>query len=486
MSGKRNGGSQPEPDDTEYTGRYVILLPEEAAEQGTRSLGKVMGIRADVVRGDQPDELADLSTHNVFFSDIGTAVVQMDADQLDYLGMVEEKGGTPFLAVEPERIVRTLAIAGPGADGFGSLLGAPFRSEASLLLGEPVQEQPPGKSPLDGGLPAGLPLEATALQESTAAYLRGYRDSIVHLVDRLLGEGGGAEKAQLAPAVQSWSDGEATWGLHATGVTDSQYTGRGVKVAVLDTGFGPHRDFSDRDMLTACFIQGQRVADGQGHGTHCVGTACGLRAPAKVPRYGIAYEADILVGKVLGDDGSGTDSGILAGINWAVAQGAQIISMSLGALTRPGQTFSQVYEGVARRALMRGTLLIAAAGNESKRPTLITPVAHPANCPSIVAVAALDPTLNLAWFSNGGLNPNGGEVNIAAPGVDVFSSVPRPPFYRRLAGTSMATPHVAGIAALFAQATNKKGQALWQAIARSARRLPLSARDVGLGLVRAP
>jgi subtilisin family serine protease len=286
--------------------------------------------------------------------------------------------------------------------------------------------------------------------------------------------------------VQSWSDGEATWGLHATGVTDSQYTGQGVKVAVLDTGFGPHRDFSDRNMLTACFIQGQQGADGQGHGTHCVGTACGLRAPAKVPRYGIAYEADILVGKVLGDDGSGTDSGILAGINWAVAQGAQIISMSLGASTRLGQTFSQVYEGVARRALMRGTLLIAAAGNESKRPTLITPVAHPANCPSIVAVAALDSALNLAWFSNGALNPNGGEVNIAAPGVDVFSSVPRPPFYRRLAGTSMATPHVAGIAALFAQATNKKGQALWQAIARSARRLPLSARDVGLGLVRAP
>ncbi|MCP3143201.1 S8 family serine peptidase [Pyxidicoccus xibeiensis] len=484
----------PGPDETQYTGRYIVLLPEGATEQGTRSLQKLAGIKANVMRGDRPEEQQDVTTQNVIFSDINAAVLQMDPDQLRSLGTAEEKGDLPFLAVEPERVVHAIGLGDLGSDGLNPQRPMPSWSETVLPPGAltALQQQPGGEFAREERLPVPIPFEEGmgmgVGQDATLAYLRGYRDSVVQLVDRLLAEGGGAlgMRERIAPQAERWNESEATWGLQATGVIASRYTGRGVKVAVLDTGFGPHRDFGGRNIVTASFIQGQTVDDGNGHGTHCIGTACGFRPAARVPRYGIAYESDIYAGKVLSNQGSGTDGSILAGINWAVAQGAQVISMSLGAPALPGQGFSHVYEGVARRALLRGTLIIAAAGNESRRPGVTRPVAHPANCPSIAAVAAIDAAFQVAAFSCGAINPNGGEVNIAAPGVDVLSSVPLPPFYRRLAGTSMATPHVAGIAALFAQATNRTGLALWQAMARCARRLPHPASDVGLGLVRAP
>jgi subtilisin family serine protease len=177
----------------------------------------------------------------------------------------------------------------------------------------------------------------------------------------------------------------------------------------------------------------------------------------------------------------------LAGINWAVTSGCHIISMSLGSAVFPGQSFSPIYEQVAQRALAAGSLIIAAAGNESQRPGHIAPVAHPANCPSIMAVAALDVRFQVASFSCGGLNPQGGQVDIAGPGVSVRSSWPRPVLYNTISGTSMATPHVAGIAALHAEANpNARGLALANLLIQSARRLALPSRDVGSGLVQAP
>src|SRR5437899_1921207 len=161
--------------------------------------------------------------------------------------------------------------------------------------------------------------------------------------------------------------------------------------------------------------------------------------------------------------------------------------MSLGAPVQVGQSFSPVFEQVGRRALAAGTLIIAAAGNESHRPQQIAPVGHPANCPSIMAVGALDQRLKVAFFSSAGLNPQGGQVDVAAPGVAVRSSWPRPTLYNTISGTSMATPHVAGIAALLAEAhAQARGLALWALIIQHAKHLGSPNRDVGAGIAQAP
>jgi subtilisin len=278
-----------------------------------------------------------------------------------------------------------------------------------------------------------------------------------------------------------------TWGLQATGAPNSRATGKGIKVAVLDTGFDlEHPDFAGRTVVSSSFVQGEEVQDGHGHGTHCIGTSCGPRDLESGPGYGVAYEAEIYAGKVLSNAGSGADGGILSGINWAITSGCAVVSMSLGAATRPGQAFSRTFERVATRAMEKGTLIIAAAGNESdRRAGRVNPVGHPANCPSIMSVSAIDVHRKMAWFSCGTVDAVGA-VDVTGPGVDVHSSWPMPLRYKRISGTSMATPHVSGIAALIAQATGARGFELWARLAQKGQRLPLPSTDVGAGLVQAP
>jgi subtilisin family serine protease len=289
-------------------------------------------------------------------------------------------------------------------------------------------------------------------------------------------------------APTSVSEAQDTWGLQSTRVTQSRFSGRGVRVAILDTGIdGQHPDFVARSIVSESFVPSASVDDGSGHGTYCAGVACGPFSPAQLPRYGVASGADLYVGKVIGDDGSGTDGSILAGIDWAVRNGCAIVSLSVGSPVAPGEPYSPVYEQVAQRALAAGTLIIAAAGNDSIRPDEIAPVDHPANCPSILAIAAIDEYLNIAPFSCGGINADGGEINVAAPGVAIRSSWPRPALYRTDSGTSMATPCVAGIAALLAEANpSVRGSDLLALLIKGAQPLALPARDVGAGLAQAP
>jgi hypothetical protein len=304
-------------------------------------------------------------------------------------------------------------------------------------------------------------------EELSADYLRGFRRA----VEALTADAGGTIGGDSGE-IEAESLG-ATWGLNACRVPPSSRSGLGIRVAVLDTGMAlNHPDFAGRQFVTNTFV-GQPVQDLNGHGTHCIGTSCGpLSPPGTTPRYGIGHKvAPIFVGKVLSNAGSGSTGTVLAGMNWAIANGCQVISMSLGAPI-PVQA---AYTAAGLAALARGCLIVAAAGNESG------PTGAPANSPSIMSVASLDPNLSPSNFSNFG------KVEISGPGRDIFSSWPLPLRYRTISGTSMATPHVAGCAALWAQTSPAlRGQALWNKLLATAKPLPFPPSRVGKGLVQAP
>lgn len=307
---------------------------------------------------------------------------------------------------------------------------------------------------------------------NSADYMKG----VLHLAEMIyadLGEKAAAEEGEFTPEVAG-----VTWGLTACKVPPSTRSGAGIRVAVLDTGFDlGHPEFAGRPIVSNSFV-GQPVQDLHGHGTHTAGTASGPKAPpGAVQRYGIAFGDQMFIGKVLNNSGSGTQAQVLAGMNWAIANKCAVISMSLGAQI-PVQPS---YTAAGSAALANGCLIVAAAGNASTRPGNIQPAGAPANSPTIVSVAALDSALRVAVFSNGG------KIDIAGPGVNVFSSWPRPALHNTISGTSMATPHVAGCAALWAESSAAlRGAALRSKLLATAKHLPLPASDVGAGLVQAP
>ena len=307
---------------------------------------------------------------------------------------------------------------------------------------------------------------ANALDPSTL-YLRGF----VRAAEAIAQDLRAPNETELAPEEDPLVVG-ATWGLIKCKVPPSLRSGAGIKVAVLDTGMDlGHPDFSGRPVTTQSFV-GEPVQDLHSHGTHCIGTATGPKSPAgTTPRYGIAFRAQIFAGKVLTNSGSGTTANVLAGMNWAIANRCAVISMSLGSAA-PVQA---AYTAAGASALNKGCLIVAAAGNDGSA------TGSPANSPTIMSVASLDSTLTPSSFSNFG------KVEIAAPGRDVFSSVPRPARYGTKSGTSMATPHVAGCAALWAESSaTLRGMTLWKKLQATAKPLPFPAVRVGAGLVQAP
>ena len=440
----------------ETTGRYLVLFREGATESGMRMLSDELG--ASMVRASSFEGSAvsadSLSQENIVMDTLGIAVVSTPPAQFGALSALAS-GDSAILAIEPERVVYAIDAA----------------PDLETLLPQP------------------RPISArqVGVDSPLRSYLRGYQSAVDHLVNQLIAPS--SASSPIAEEVGVLADeSAATWGLQATNVLSSRFTGKGVRVAILDTGldFG-HPDFVGRSITSQSFITGESADDGHGHGTHCTGTACGSKRPTQLPRYGIASDAEIFIGKVLSNAGSGADGGILAGIEWAIVNKCAVVSMSLGGATFPGQSFSSVYEIAAQRALAAGTLIIAAAGNESDRPDLISPVSHPANCPSIIAVGAIDEQRAIAPFSCGDINGNGGQVDIAGPGVAVHSTWTRPRLYRTISGTSMATPHVAGIAALYAENhPAMRGASLGWLLLQNAQRLNLPTSDVGAGLVQAP
>jgi len=408
------------------TGRYIITFREDAVTEGLALLSDRAGITGLANAADFPESALDFSQleagGGAVFPTLGVAVVSLEEGALGSI-TTSAREDSAILAIEPERIFYA------------------------------IEE--------------GLSLD----------YLRGYRDAVDNLYQKAT-----TEEIEAIQKPECFADDiQFTWGVKATKVDKSLLTGSGIKVAVLDTGMDLlHPDFAGRSIVSQSFVPGEAVQDGHSHGTHCIGTACGFK-DLNGRRYGIAHQSTIYVGKVLSNAGSGDSGWILAGMEWAIANGCQVISMSLGNTT---PTPSTAYEKVGLRALQNRCLIVAAAGNNGRSGGT---VGQPANSPSIMAVGAIDKCLAVADFSAKAGKSPGAKVDIAAPGVDIYSSVPMDQGrYAAYNGTSMATPHVAGLAALYAQSTGKRGSQLWQLLTSRAKPLPLPSASVGSGLVQAP
>ncbi|MFI8895785.1 S8 family peptidase [Streptomyces paradoxus] len=239
------------------------------------------------------------------------------------------------------------------------------------------------------------------------------------------------------------------------------YDGTGVKVAVLDTGVdSSHPDLAQQLVGERDFSGSDGTGDKFGHGTHVASTVAGTGAKSEGRFKGVAPGAKILNGKVLDDTGSGSDSGIIAGMEWAVAQDADVVNLSLGGTDLPGT--DPVEEAVDRLSAESDTLFVVAAGNEGEFGE--GTVGSPGSADSALTVGAVDKSDALADFSSRGprVGDSGVKPDLTAPGVEITaaaaagSPVEREhpagvPGYATLHGTSMATPHVAGAAAVLAQ-----------------------------------
>lgn len=231
------------------------------------------------------------------------------------------------------------------------------------------------------------------------------------------------------------------------------YDGKGTKVAVLDTGADAgHPDLEGRIAGSENFTDSSTTDDRQGHGTHTASTVGGSGAASDGRNKGIAPGAELLVGKVLNDSGSGAASWIIAGMQWAVDNKADVVSMSLGSSTPTDCTDPM---SVAAEELGRGTdtLFVVAAGNAG--PTLNT-VSSPGCAPSVLTVGAVDRDDSTAQFSSRGpaIGAHTLKPEIAAPGVAISAAAAggRGVYaYQAMSGTSMATPQVAGAAAIVKQ-----------------------------------
>jgi subtilisin len=248
--------------------------------------------------------------------------------------------------------------------------------------------------------------------------------------------------------------------------------GKGVKVAVLDTGIDfNHPDLAPNYKGGVSFVSDETTPlDHNRHGTHCAGIiAAALNGLGVV---GAAPAAYLYAVKVMSRSGSGNWSWLIAGLDWCTRNGIHVASMSLGG------TAPSAVQTMCDLAFSRGVLLVAAAGNSGG------PVEHPARYGSVIAVSAIDTANQLAAFSC-----RGPEIELCAPGVDVLSTVPGGG-YARLSGTSMACPHVSGAAALawsthrFAPAGVALNVTIRRLLASTADNLGIPGRDNNFGFGR--
>ncbi|MGW0938407.1 S8 family peptidase [Streptomyces sp. NPDC002666] len=293
-----------------------------------------------------------------------------------------------------------------------------------------------------------------------------------------------------------WLDGKVkasladeTAQIKATDAWQKGYDGQGVKVAVLDTGADlDHPDLVGQVDGSKSFVPGEGVDDGHGHGTHTASTIAGTGAASGGKEKGAAPGARLLIGKVLSDKGSsGNNSDVIAGMEWAKDQGADIVSMSLG--TPDGSDGDDpMSQAVNTLSANGGPLYVIAAGNAYAPGT----VGAPGAAASALTVGAVDRNDERAEFSSQG--PLTGthrlKPDVSAPGVDVTAAASQsvPGWtggpYRTMSGTSMATPLVAGTAAILKQRhPDWSGQRIKDALMSTSHRTDETPYEVGTGRV---
>lgn len=280
----------------------------------------------------------------------------------------------------------------------------------------------------------------------------------------------GATEFTAATAVEKlWLDGRRKASLDksvpqigAPTAWAAGYDGTGIKIAVLDTGIDTgHPDLTTQVIAEQDFTgSASGAGDKFGHGTHVASITAGTGAKAAGKYKGVAPGAKILNGKVLDDNGGGYDSGIIAGMEWAVAQGADVANLSLGGQDMPG--IDPLEETVNRLSAESDTLFVISAGNEGEAGEHT--VGSPGSADAALTVGSVDKTDALAVDSSRGPRVGDGGVkpDLTAPGVDITAAAAAGskleewfpsdiPGYLTISGTSMASPHVAGAAALLAQ-----------------------------------
>lgn len=265
------------------------------------------------------------------------------------------------------------------------------------------------------------------------------------------------------------------------------WTGAGIKLAIVDTGIdSTHPDFAGRIAARKNFAGGS-AEDENGHGTHVAGIAAGTGAASNGKYRGVAPEATLYIAKVLDKDGGGSMSGVMAGVEWAVEQGAQVINLSLGSAGAGDGTdaLSTLCDAAVQQ---KGVVVCVAAGNEG--PAAST-VGAPGCAKLVITIGATDDGDRVTAFSSRGPTTDGrvkpdlvfpgfGIVSAQAAGTQLGSVIVSG--YISLNGTSMATPHASGSACLLLQAnkTLSPGQ-IKEALQSTALNLNLPANTQGTG-----
>ncbi|WP_033775432.1 S8 family peptidase, partial [Salinispora oceanensis] len=266
---------------------------------------------------------------------------------------------------------------------------------------------------------------------------------------------------------------------------EAGYDGDGATVAVLDSGIDPtHPDLTDQIQDMVSFVPDEDTTDLSGHGTHVASTVAGTGAASNGDNTGVAPAADLLIGKVLSEEGTGQDSWVIAGMQWAAESGADIINLSLGDSSRT-DGLDPLTLAVDTLSAQHDTLFVIAAGNNNGGL-----IGTPGTAESALTVGAIDKQDQLAGFSSVGPLARTGALkpDLTAPGVAINAARSQHStgdgMYQSLDGTSMATPHVAGAAAILAQQhPNWTGQQLKTALMSSTQGLAdtYSAYQVGTG-----